>query len=88
MSLKVLLVYSLLSNVALVGAVCWQQEERRRHVEDEQAFARDQTILFHQHVVRCLATEDPVMRDNLAATCRNQLAVLRPQMETIWDPMK
>ena len=88
MSLKSLCVYSLLANVALAGMVVWQNRLRADAVERERAVARDQAVLMHEHVARELASGDPGAVAAVESLCERRLAVLKPQVATIWDPVR
>ena len=88
MSLKLLCVYSLLANVALGSAVVWQNSIRETAVAEERAIARDQEVILHEAIVRELAADDPARIAGIASMSRRKLAELKPQVATIWDPVR
>ncbi len=85
MTLKGFLTYSLLTNVALAGAVMWQEQVRADAIENEQHVALDGEVIFREHVVRELASDDPDRIAGVQLLCQAELAELKPQMVTIWD---
>jgi len=88
MSVKNLLVYSLLTNVVLMGAVMWQEQLRADAIRDQQVQALDEDVIFREHVVRELASENPERIAEVQRLCRAELAEMRPQVRTIWDPVE
>ena len=90
MSLKGFLVYSLLTNAALAGAVLWQERVRAEAVEHQRAVALDEDVIFREHVFAELAgsESDPECVDRVRRLCQVELAELRPRVETIWDPQR
>ncbi|MFH5805793.1 hypothetical protein [Alienimonas sp. DA493] len=88
MTLKGFLTYSLLTNVALAGAVLWQEQVRAEAIEQQHAVAIDEDVIFREHVARELASRDPERIEGVQRLCQAELAELKPQIETIWDPLK
>ena len=86
MSLKAVLVYSLLTNAALAGAVVWQEGLRAGAVADANADHLAQDVTFREHVLRELSSDDPARESYVKNLCRAELGRLKPQVPTIWDP--
>ena len=88
MTLKGFLTYSLMTNALLAGAVLWQEQVRAEAVAQERNVALDEDVVFRQHILRELSSDDPKRLDGLERLCQSELTKLKPGRETIWDPMR
>ena len=86
MTVKTILSYSLLANAALAGAIVWQDQVREEALAHERDVARDQRVIFREHVMAELSGENPDSVEHVQALCMRELADLRPQMDHVWKP--
>ena len=85
MTVRGFLFYSLLTNAVLIGAVLWQDRVRVEALEVQESAARDNNVVFREHVVRELASDDPARIDGVQALCQAELDRLKPLTMNIWD---